>query len=494
MLLNELLSEIPDSGFASHPDVEIRDITYDSRRAKDGDLFVAIRGQKTDGSAFVAQAAARGAVAAAMEQEPEAPAGIPIVRVKDAREFLARAARVLFHDPAARLRLAAVTGTNGKTTTTYLLESVFREAGYRALLVGTTGMRIGNQEVPSERTTPEAADLMRFLQKAIQGGCTHGALEVSSHALVLKRVFGTHFEVGVFTNLTQDHLDFHGDMESYYRAKKTLFMPEGDNAIRTAVVNSDDPYGRRLASEIGVRVVRAGFGEDADIRVVHSDYGVDGTNVEVATPAGSTAIRLRLLGRPNVYNALSTVGAALGLGFGLDVIRRGIEALPGVPGRMEPVHAGQRFLVLVDYAHTPDALEKMLATALTLPHGRLITVFGCGGDRDRGKRPLMGEIAARMSDHVVATSDNPRSEDPQKILAEIAIGLKKGESSFELVPDRREAIGIAVARAGPEDVVVIAGKGHEAYQVIGDRAFPFDDRSVAREMILRLTGAQANRN
>ncbi len=486
MLLNELLLQIPGLGATIIPDIEIEGVAYDSRQVKARDLFVAMRGQKSDGRRFIAQAAERGAAAVAVEDDAEPPRDLPVVKVRDAREFLALAARAFYGDPSRRLRLVGITGTNGKTTTSYLVDSVLRHGGHLACVVGTTGMRIGDEQFPCARTTPESPDLLHFLRQAVDRGCTHGALEVSSHALALKRVFGTRFLVGVFMNLTQDHLDFHGDMESYYQAKRLLFVPAGGNMVETAVVNVDDAYGRRLANEAGCKVLRFGFGEDADIRVREQRHRADGTDIRVSTPRGPVSMHMRLLGGPNVYNALAAIGAGMGLDVSLDEVRLGIEALEGVPGRMEPVRAGQKFLVLVDYAHTPDALEKMLSTARGLPHARLITVFGCGGDRDRGKRPLMGEIAARMSDYVLATSDNPRTEDPLGILAEIEAGLKRGPAPYELVPDRREAIGRGVARAGEGDVLVIAGKGHETYQVIGAEVIPFDDRLVARGFITKL--------
>jgi UDP-N-acetylmuramoyl-L-alanyl-D-glutamate--2,6-diaminopimelate ligase len=472
--------------------VEFRGIQHDSRRVQPGDLFVALKGEKTNGALFIDEAAAGGAVAFACDHDPAAKAAIPFLKVPDARRFLAEAARALHGDPASHLQLAAITGTNGKTTTAHLIDAIFRHAGLTSCLAGTLGMRIGGQSFPSAHTTPEASDLAAFLHQALQAGCTHGALEVSSHALAQKRVFGTRFTVGVYSNLTPEHLDFHRDMESYYAAKRLLFLPEGGNAIRTAVINTDDDYGRRLASEVPAPVVRYGFGPDADVRVREFRTGPEQTELSFATPAGDLAVRTRLVGRPNIYNIMAAAGAALSLGIQPSAVRVGIESLRTVPGRLEPVCAGQNFSVFVDYAHTPDALEKLLETARPLAAGKVITVFGCGGDRDRRKRPVMGEIAARLSDEVIATSDNPRSEDPQQILAEIEPGLKRGRAPYRLLPDRREAIRCALAIACPGDVMVIAGKGHEDYQIIGNRIFPFDDRAVAQELIHQMLHVQGD--
>jgi UDP-N-acetylmuramoyl-L-alanyl-D-glutamate--2,6-diaminopimelate ligase len=492
MLLQELLDRIPGIALNGDSRVEVRGISYDSRQVKAGDLFVALRGEKTDGALFVEAAIARGAVALASDHDFPPESELPVLKVADARRFLAEASRALFQDPASHLQLVAITGTNGKTTTSCLADAIFRQAGLRSCLIGTLGMRIGDQPFPSARTTPEASDLAAFLRQALEAGCTHGVLEVSSHALALKRVFGTRFAVGVFSNLTPEHLDFHHDMESYYRAKRLLFASEGANRTETAVINTDDPYGQRLSAEVHGPVVRYGFGSGADIRVLYCQARIDGTDMRFATPYGELVIGSRLVGRPNVYNIMAAAGATLSLGAKPRDVRQGVESLSGVPGRMEIVRSGQDFAVIVDYAHTPDALEKLLETVKQLTSGRMITVFGCGGDRDRKKRPLMGEIAARLSDIVVATSDNPRTEDPLRILAEIEPGLKRGQAPYRLEPDRREAIRSALALASRNDIVLIAGKGHEDYQIIGTQAFPFDDRVVAQELICELRSVRGD--
>jgi UDP-N-acetylmuramoyl-L-alanyl-D-glutamate--2,6-diaminopimelate ligase len=483
MFLLEALERIPEIDRRGILDAQIRGISYDSRSVQQGDLFVAIRGEKADGARFAQQAVGKGAAAVASETKIEPDPGIPSFIVPDSRRFLAEISRIFYHDPSSRLNLVGITGTNGKTTTSYLMDSIFSRANIRSCLVGTLGMKIGPKTFHSEHTTPESSDLLRFLDRALAEGCTHGALEVSSHSLALKRVFGTRFTVGVFTNLTRDHLDFHKDMEGYFQAKQLLFSPENENRVASAVINTDDEYGKRLERRANCPVVRFGFGKDAEIHVLDYRSRADGTDLVLETPVGKIEFRLHLIGRPNIYNMMAATGAGLCLGIGLDEIRAGIEALEGVPGRVELVDAGQDFTVVVDYAHSPDALENLLKTVSQLPHEKLITVFGCGGDRDRTKRPIMGEIATKMSDFVFATSDNPRSENPLDILNEIEAGLRRGPAPYKVIPDRRQAIRTAVWTAAAGDIVVIAGKGHEDYQIIGTAVLPFDDRKLARELI-----------
>ncbi len=488
MLLGDLLRSIPDVQVQGIPRIPVTGVMYDSRRVRAGNIFVGIRGEKADGTAFFKDAVRRGATVLAAEEAAGHIEGVAVLRVRDARQFLAQAACVFYMDPTSRLKLVGITGTNGKTTTSFLVDAIFRQAGLGSCLAGTTGMKIRGDWRPTDRTTPEAPDLMLFFHEAELAGCSHGVMEVSSHALALKRVLGFRFAAGVFTNLTPDHLDFHRDMESYYRAKKLLFAPDGENRVASAVINIDDPYGRRLAAEVPCPVLSYGVSAGADVRMIDCDLGPAGTDLTIGSPVGELRFRSRLVGRPNACNVLAAAAAALSVGLGIDAIGPGIGSLQGVPGRMERVDAGQPFLVVVDYAHTPDALEKLLETVRSLPHRNLITVFGCGGDRDKSKRPLMGEIAARLSDRVIATSDNPRSEDPRAILAEIEPGLQKGLARHEIVPDRRLAIRAALAEADEGDAVVLAGKGHENYQVIGAQVLPFDDRAVARELILERLG------
>jgi UDP-N-acetylmuramoyl-L-alanyl-D-glutamate--2,6-diaminopimelate ligase len=483
MLLSDLLDRASGINWAGKPNVQVRGIAYDSRQVQDGDLFVAIKGEKTEGALFIDQAIGRGASAVASESPIESKPAIALLTVSDARRFLAESSKVFYQDPCIKLKLVGITGTNGKTTTSYLMHSLFSRAGIPSCMVGTIGMKIGENNYPSKHTTPEASDLMKFLRQALTEGCTHGAMEVSSHSLSLKRVFGAKFAVGVFMNLTQDHLDFHKDMENYFQAKGLLFSRENGNRIESAVINIDDPYGERLANQLAGHVVRFGFNKSAEIHVNEFHNHANGSKLVLTTPAGEMKFHLQLIGRPNAYNIMAAAGAALCLGLNPDEIRIGIEALTGVPGRLELVNAGQDFSVIVDYAHSPDALENLLKTVSQLPHSRIITVFGCGGDRDKTKRPIMGAIATNMSDFVIATSDNPRSEDPFGILKDIEPGLRKGSALYRISPDRKQAIEAAISMAVKGDVVVIAGKGHEDYQIIGDQILPFDDREVARDLI-----------
>ena len=483
MILKNAIAQIPDIECAGNMEIPIHGISYDSRRVQPGDLFVAVKGEKTDGARYIGKALDAGAVAVASEEA--LPVGFPTTYIKagNARKFLAKFSHAFYHSPCDGIRLIAITGTKGKTTTAWLIDSIYAQSGLSSCLMGTVEGRIGTERHASIHTTPEAPDIASFLYQASQQGCTHGVLEVSSHALQQQRVHGAKFTIGVFTNLSHDHLDFHQHMESYYQAKKMLFTPENGNGIESAIINTDDSYGRRLADEIKVPVVTFGFHPAADIHVREWESRLDGTDLVLDTREGEIVFNTQLVGRPNVYNIMAATGAALELGLTREQVRAGIEALPGVPGRMERVNEGQDYLVIVDYAHSPASLENLLETAGQLPHQKIITVFGCGGDRDRAKRPVMGEIAARLSDAVIATSDNPRSEDPDAILREIEPGLRRGSEHYRIEPDRRVAIQVAINMAGTDDIVIISGKGHETYQLVNGMKLPFDDREVAREMI-----------
>jgi UDP-N-acetylmuramoyl-L-alanyl-D-glutamate--2,6-diaminopimelate ligase len=483
MLLKTALEQIPGIDPAGIPDVRIDGISFDSRKVRKGDLFVAIRGEKADGACFVKQAAARGAAAIAAERPVDPEGNAPHFIVPDARKFLAEISRIFHEDPASKLNLVAVTGTNGKTTTTCLMDSIFSHAGILSCLAGTLGMKTASRTFPSRHTTPESSDLMQFLQQAVTEGCTHGALEVSSHSLALKRVFGVKFKVGIFMNLTPDHLDFHKTMEDYFNSKLLLFSPENGNSVESAVINTDDPYGKQLENIFHGPVLRFGFDCNAEVHVLECRIRAGGTDLRLATPRGDILFRTGLIGRHNAYNIMAATGAAICLGINPDKVREGIDLLKGVPGRCECVDAGQDYTVIVDYAHSPDALENLLNLVSQLPHERILTVFGCGGDRDKGKRPVMGSIAVRKSDISIVTSDNPRSENPLDIIDEIESGMHRGPGTYRIEPDRRAAIGQAIASAGKGDIVVIAGKGHEDYQIIGNSRNPFDDRKVAWELI-----------
>jgi UDP-N-acetylmuramoyl-L-alanyl-D-glutamate--2,6-diaminopimelate ligase len=474
-------------------DVPVKAIAYDSRHAAPGSVFVALRGQRTDGTAFAAQAVARGAIAVVAEVAPPAPSETPWYIVANAREALSALSAEFYNHPSHDLALVGITGTNGKTTTAYLVSSIFEQAGIRCGRLGTVSYQIAGQEQTASRTTPEAPDVHRMLRGMVDARCGACAMEVSSHALALRRVEHLRFAAGIFTNVTRDHLDFHGDMESYFLAKQRLFELLPASAI--AAVNLDDPRAERLM-KAGGRPVSYAIDHKADVRPGPLTFSFGGLAFDVTTPRGPLRVRSKLVGRPNVYNILGAVAACAGLDLSFGAIERGIAALESVPGRFQVVSTPQDDVtVVVDYAHTDDALKNLLETARPLAPGRLITVFGCGGDRDRTKRPLMGAVAARLSDLVVITSDNPRSEDPRQIIEEIKRGIVQPkdrvgpaagkETPWMAIPERRDAIERAVRESRPGDVVLIAGKGHEQYQEIGERILPFDDVSVAREALAR---------
>jgi UDP-N-acetylmuramyl-tripeptide synthetase len=483
--LQELVARLPGAELSGDGALEIADVTHDSRRCSAGSLFVAIRGTVTDGNHFVEAARKKGALAVCSEAPPVGEGAW--VRVADARKALATLSAALLGDPARSLELVGITGTNGKTTTAYLVDSALRAAGERVGLVGTVEYRLADRVAEAVRTTPESSDLQALFREMVDAGCRRAVLEVSSHSLALDRVHGLEFRVAVFTNLTRDHLDFHGDMDAYFAAKRTLFerhmRPDGH-----AIVNLDDDRAPELrAASRGTVWTYSVDDPAADVHAQELQLSLDGTRFRAQTPAGPLDVETVLLGRFNVQNVLAALGAGLALGLPPDAVRRGIASLRGVPGRMERVAAGQPFTVLVDYAHTDDALKNLLETVRGLKPRRVITLFGCGGDRDRTKRPLMGAVASRLSDLVVLTSDNPRSEPPEAILAEIRRGIPPSRAKDTLViADRRDAIARAIEDAGPGDVVVIAGKGHESYQVLRERTVPFDDRQVAREVLSRL--------
>lgn len=477
-------------------DVEVRGIAYDSRQTKPGDLFVCIRGFTRDGHDFLPAAWAAGAVAALVERRdiPEsALQGGPVVKVGDSRKGLALAASRFYDHPSRTLTLVGVTGTNGKTTTTYLIESVLRRAGHRVGLIGTIAYRFGEIEIDAARTTPEASDLQFLLNRMVGLGADSAVIEVSSHALALHRVDGCEFDVAVFTNLTQDHLDFHGTMEAYRRTKLSLFEGLGVGTTKStekaAVINLDDPAADLFIEAARVRRYTYSLEQPADLSAADIRIGLDGIRCRLQTPRGTTEIRSPLPGRYNLSNILAAAATGLHLGASLSEVAEGVSELPHVPGRCERVDEGQGFGVMVDYAHTPDALQRVLHMARECCPGRLIVIVGCGGDRDRGKRPLMGEAAVRLADFTVITSDNPRSEDPHRIIREIEDGAKKvwGQGKrYVIISDRAMAIREALSLAQQGDMVVIAGKGHETYQILSDRTIPFDDRQVAREALHEL--------
>lgn len=477
MNLSDLLRDVPVRSIHGDAGVDITLVTADSRLAKPGALFVAIPGTARDGAEFIPMALQKGAAAIVTSSSHVESAAASVIEVDDPRLALAVLSANFYGRAADKLSLIGVTGTSGKTTTTRMIESVFDAGGEPAGLIGTIEYRAGDERLVADRTTPDAVVLHEWFAKMVAADVRHAVMEVSSHALALKRTYGIQFAAAVFTNLSREHFDFHKDFEDYFAAKCILF-DQIDRHRQTAVVNVDDEYGRRLAEKLGTCAMTFGRNADAAIHPASGfSISVDGLRGQVVTPHGTIEVDSPLLGQPNLYNWLGAIGASLVVGIPAAQIEAGIRNLTSVRGRFERVGSG-RPTVIVDYAHKPDALEKLLHAVRDIAGERRVTVlFGCGGDRDRGKRPEMGAIAGRLADHVVVTSDNPRSEDPKAIIREIAAGI--GSKNHVETPDRREAIARAIAEAGEDEVIVIAGKGHETYQVTGDDIVHFDDREEA---------------
>jgi UDP-N-acetylmuramoyl-L-alanyl-D-glutamate--2,6-diaminopimelate ligase len=491
MKLGALLRDLPGLEMGAQADMEVAALAYDSRRVKRGTLFFAIHGEKADGHQFIAKALEQGAVAIVSERAAPPDLATRWVRVPRIRRALAEAGRAFYNQPDSRLKLVGITGTNGKTTTAFLMESIFRAADISSGLFGTIEYRLGGRVVPAVNTTPESLDLLSYFDELVHEGGQAAVMEVSSHALAQERVWGFHFAAAVFTNLTQDHLDYHIDFESYFAAKRRLFEGLGTPPPELAVVNANDPWGTRLLDLHYPRLVTYGMNSNAQVRVKQFTQGTAGLQATLGTPEGKIEIQSPLLGRVNLMNILAATATAMGLGIAGGAIEAGVASLSVVPGRFERVDAGQPFLVLVDYAHTDDALRNVLSTARELTRNRLIVVFGCGGDRDRTKRPLMGEAAGSLSDLAVLTSDNPRSEDPLLIMSDAMVGLQRTGKPYLAEEDRKTAIRKALEHAHEGDVVVLAGKGHETYQVLKDRTIHFDDHEIARQ-ILRELGYRRN--
>jgi UDP-N-acetylmuramoyl-L-alanyl-D-glutamate--2,6-diaminopimelate ligase len=471
---------------AALPGLDIRGLAYDSRQVKPGDVFIALKGLKAAGADFAADAIRRGAVAVVADRPADAESVVPWVMVPDARAAMAALAAELYGHPSRSMQVVGITGTNGKTTTAYLLRAVFESAGKKCGLLGTVTYSLGDQELPAARTTPEAPDVQRMFRQMVDAGCRACLMEVSSHALAMRRVDDTTFAAGVFTNLTRDHLDYHGDMESYFSAKRRLFdmLPHG----APAVINLDDPRGESLRKAVSTPVTYA-INKAADVTAGPLRLTFEGLEFDARTPNGVVHVKSKLVGRPNVSNILASVAVATALDVPSGAIEQGLESLGGVPGRFELVSsAADDITVVIDYAHTDDALKNLLETARPLAQRRVVTVFGCGGDRDRTKRPLMGAVASRLSDVVVMTSDNPRTEDPARIIEEIKRGVPqasdRGAATFAIV-DRTEAIQFAIKKAEPGDLVLLVGKGHEQSQVIGTDELPFAEAAIARAALER---------
>jgi UDP-N-acetylmuramoyl-L-alanyl-D-glutamate--2,6-diaminopimelate ligase len=474
--LKDVMKDVPARG--GDGDAEITSVTADSRLVVPGALFVAVPGFKTDGAKFIDAAMSKGAAAIVSESNISGA-----IHVDDARAALSLIAANFYGRPADKLSIIGVTGTSGKTTTTKMIESILDASGEPAGLVGTIEYRAGDERLTADRTTPDAVVLQQWFAKMVDAGVKHAVMEVSSHALALKRTYGIHFAAAVFTNLSQDHFDFHKDFEDYFAAKRILF-DQIDCTRKTAIVNIDDEYGRRLANELGDCVVTFGRGANADIHPLDGfEISVRGLRGRVATPSGDVRVESKLLGAPNLYNWLGAIGASLSAGIDIATIEAGIRNLAAVRGRFEYVESDGGPTVIVDYAHKPDALDKLLLAVRDLAGSRrIVLVFGCGGDRDREKRSMMGAIAARLADRSILTSDNPRGEKPEAILDDIERGMTAG-ANYTRITDRREAIARTIAEAGEDDVVVIAGKGHESYQVIGDQIIHFDDREEAERAL-----------
>ena len=498
MTLGELLQDLTDVELHGDHSVCITALTCDSRQVQPGALFFALRGAATDGHCYIKKAVSAGAAAVLLEDATCAPATIPWVKVPDGRSAMGRMAALFNGDPTASLPLIGITGTNGKTTTTYLIEAILAASGIPAAVLGTISYRFGTKTIAASHTTPESTELQTAFRQLKEAGAQAFVMEVSSHALEQKRVDGCHFDVGIFSNLTRDHLDYHVSMENYLEAKVRLFSEllkaDALKTTRRAVVNMDDPYGASVAAAAACPVITFGRQGAWDVRPVEVHLSVNGISGVLRTPKGEIPFASRLLGRFNLSNILAAVAAGIALDLPLSAIKAGIEGHDTVPGRMERVENNCGITCLVDYAHTGDALENVLATLKEIARGRIITVFGCGGDRDSGKRPIMGRIAAQMSDLAIVTSDNPRTEDPTAILEQIKAGITPlglreyrpdevtdglAAKGFTLLESRHEAIRLAINLARPGDIVLLAGKGHEDYQIIGAIKQHFDDREEA---------------
>ena len=503
MTLQEVLAGIPADPPLGNSELPIASLAYSSRKAVRDTLFFAIRGEKTDGNLFVNDAIERGATAICSEmaqpwnaewealyakaaQAPgrrEMPRQVNWVRVRDARKAMALGAANFYGRPAEKLKLVGITGTNGKTTTSFLVDSILRAAGHIPGLFGTISYRTPRAKVDASTTTPESLDLQKFLSEVREAGGDAAVMEASSHALAMDRLWGLQFDVAIFSNLTRDHLDYHKTFEDYFAAKRRLFEGVGKGAARAGVTNTDDPYGKQLVG-IAAKTLTYGLTNGAQIIAKNYEISFNGLKFTAQTPAGKIEIESPLMGKINVYNILAAIGAGIALGISNDTIAQGIAALKCVPGRFERVECGQPFLVIVDYAHTDDALKNLLATAKEISRGgRIITLFGCGGDRDRTKRPLMGEAAGRASDMVILTSDNPRSEDPLLIINDALVGLQRTRTPYKVEADRERALAIALDEAHAGDIVLLAGKGHETYQVLKGRTIEFDDRKMAVKIL-----------
>src|SRR5713226_921318 len=482
------LAEITQADLTGDETAVVSDVTHDSRKARPGSLFVAVRGELFDAHKFVPQVLEQGAVGVISEQEAPPDFAGAWLQVANVRRAMALAAAEVHQHPSRELQLVGITGTNGKTTTAYLIASIPEAAGEPVAMTGTVEYRIGEEKHKAERTTPEATDMQRLLRRAVDIGCKTAVMECSSQAMDFHRCDSLEYAVAVFSNLTRDHLDYHKTMENYWYAKQRLFDGRLGSRPKTSVINVDDPYGIELADRLekeGLRVVRYAVKSEADVTARDPEFSLSGMRFRLRTLDAEIDFHSPLVGPPHVYNTLAAVASGLALGYRLDVIRKALEKCTGAPGRFERVPHDGDFAVVVDYAHSDDALLNVLRAARDVTKGRIITVFGCGGDRDASKRAPMGEAAGSLSDVVILTSDNPRTEDPEHILADAEVGIQKTGKPYEKIADRREAIHRAISQARANDLVLIAGKGHEDYQIIGREVFHFDDKEVAREALIQ---------
>jgi UDP-N-acetylmuramoyl-L-alanyl-D-glutamate--2,6-diaminopimelate ligase len=483
--LDELFQNTSVTLPAGSAEMEVRQVSCDSRRVLPRSLFFALRGAKADGNAFVRDAVERGAIAIASEGPAPAalPHGVAWIPVREERKALATVAANFFDHPANALRLVAVTGTNGKTTTTSLIDAIVKASGAKTGLFGTIAYHTPAGDYPAPNTTPESVDLQGFFAEIRDAGGKYAVLEASSHSLTMDRLWGCHFQAAVFTNLTREHMDYHKTFEDYFAAKRRLFEGTGAGTPEVAVVNTDDEWGKKL-TRIANRTMSYGLESGADITTKKFQLTFHGLSFTAQTPNGKLPITSPLVGRINVYNILAAIGAAQALGFSNEIIETGIRNLQSVAGRFQRIALGQPFLVIVDYAHTDDALENLIRTARELaPKGRVITLFGCGGEKDRTKRPVMGEVTGRLSDLSILTNDNPRKEDPLKIISDIIVGLQKTSGKYLIEPDREKAIALAVDEARAGDIVLLAGKGHETEQILADQKLEWDDGEMARRAL-----------
>ncbi len=479
MKIKDLLQKIDYISFNGNDETSVSGITNFSKEVMENYIFVATKGAKFDGHNFIEEAISLGANTIVSERRPKLTKNVNWITVKDARESMWKISLLLYNNPSSQVRLIGVTGTNGKTTTTHLIENIFKTAGFQTGLIGTIYTRWGDELILSGMTTPESPYLNRTLKEMVENGVSVCVMEVSSHSLSMKRVDGLDFKCAVFTNLTHDHLDFHKNMKSYFEAKKRLFTLLNKNE-GYGVINIDDEWGRALTKEVSVPYLSFGLTKNAHVFPLSYELSLDGIKGEISTPSGIIDITSPLLGKPNLYNILASIGVAVAFGLGKDEIKKALKDFKGVKGRFEIVENNLRFKIMIDYAHSEDSLRKLLETISELNPRRIILVFGAGGDRDKKKRPKMGEVAGRIADIPIITSDNPRSEDPLKIIKEIEKGMKRSRNkNYLIIPDRKEAIFKAISIAEEGDFVVLAGKGHEEYQIIGNEKIPFSDRKVA---------------